>query len=315
MAPERTKRPDDITKKRKSRKLSPVKRCPFEDLKKTGNWPPTIEYKEKGEWQVVAIPNKYPAFTPVHGKPVESELGLHDFLYHLTEGVGYHELVVTRSHSRDFPKLPPTHAFQVFKIFTDRYKSIDRDKYMAYLSIFGNWGPTSGASISHPHYQLMAMPVIPPDVAQSYEGSRKYFKRYKRCIHCAMLKFEMKEGKRVVAENPKAVAIAPFVSHKPYEVRIFPKKHFFAFELSPEAVLKDAAELLQKVLGRMKARLNDPDYNFYIHTAPLHEHEKYDHYHWHIEITPKIGLPGGFELATGMDVNVVEPEATAKLLK
>lgn len=310
MAPERAKRPDRL-KERKAKKPADLKNCPFEEPQKTGNWPPISIFEEKGKWQILIIPNKYPALTHKNDCPLEMKEGP----YRLEEGVGYHELVITRDHRKDFSSLPPRHALEVFKAFKDRYRNIDQDSCMAYLSIFGNYGATAGASLDHPHYQLMALPIIPPIIMRSYAGSERYFKKHKRCIHCELLNFEKKEKVRVVGENDAAIAIAPFVSYSPYEVRIFPKKHIPSFENSPDKVLEGASGLLQKVIQSMRKKLGDPDYNFYIHTAPLQKQESFGHYHWHIEVSPRVTTEAGFEFATGIDVNVVLPETAAKLLR
>lgn len=310
MAPERAKRPENFKKKR-VRPTGDLKSCPFEDLKKTGNWPPILQFPEKGDWRMVVVANKYPALEHKNECPVAVSTGPYESM----EGVGYHELLITRDHRKDFGGLPPQDALQVFKMFAKRYAGIDKDSCMAYLSIFGNWGPASGASIAHPHYQMMALPIVPPIVMRSYEGSEKYFKKYKRCIHCELVDFERKAKVRVVDENSSAIAIAPFVSYSPYEVKIFPKGHATCFEHSTDYTWKGVAELLQGVIRKMKRKLNDPDYNFYIHTGPLKNQSRYKHYHWHIEISPRVTLAAGFEFATGIDVNVVSPEMTAKILR
>jgi UDPglucose--hexose-1-phosphate uridylyltransferase len=309
LAPERGLRPHSF--KNTKRVLAPKSKCPFEDLMKSGNWPPVLEYDEKGKWQIVVLPNKYPALK--HEALCPQELA--DGPYRVTEGIGYHELLITRDHAKSFPMLPPVHALEVFRLFGERYRTIDKDHCMAYLSVFANWGPSAGASIAHPHYQLMALPVIPPVIQHSYDGSAAYFKKNKSCVHCDIIATERKKKVRIIAENSEAIAMAPFVSRDPYEVKIFPKKHSARFEGSTEAALKGVAVLLQSTLAAMKKKLGDPDYNFYIHTAPLLDQLKYDHYHWHVEVAPKISIPAGFELATGIDINAVDPDTVAKLLR
>jgi UDPglucose--hexose-1-phosphate uridylyltransferase len=308
IAPERAKRPH---KEKAAKRAVPSKaECLFEDLQKSGNWPPIKAYEEKGKWRIVLLPNKFPAFR--HALcPVPHDAGLEMSV----DGIGYHELLVTRDHAADFAALPPEDALQVFQFFKERYATIDADECMEYLSIFANWGPASGASIAHPHYQLMAMPVLPPFVARSLAGSAVYYKRTRHCIHCDMIRSEERHKKRVIGENKDAIAFAPFAPSKPYEMKIFPKKHFASFGKTPDTVLRSAVELLQGVLHSVKKKLGDPDYNFFIHTAPLGERKEHAHYHWHIEVTPHTSLEGGFELATGIQVNVVDPDAAAKLLR
>lgn len=146
-------------------------------------------------------------------------------------------------------------------------------------------------------------------------GSEKYFRENKRCVHCDIIAYERKRKKTLIAENPDAVALAPFASRDPYAVQIFPKKHQQHFEDSSPKALRGVAALLQKVLGRMAKRLGGPDYNFFIHSAPLKDQGKFEHYHWHVEVVPKMDIAAGFELSTGVDINTVLPEAAAKRLK
>ncbi len=309
IAPERSHRPH--TFKKTVRKAQPKAKCPFENLEANGNWPPLLIQGKGKAWRAVLVPNKYPALRHALNCPVEMVQGP----YRLTDGVGYHELVITRDHQKDFPLLSSPHAIEVFKLFRERYRTIDEDGCMVYLSIFGNWGPSAGASVAHPHYQLIALPVLPPSIARSYAGSEAYFKKTKHCIHCDLIAAEKKDATRIIAENSEAIAFAPFVSRMPYEVKIFPKRHTPGFRDATDASLAGAAVLLQKVLRSMKKKLGDPDYNFYMHSSPLKDSRRYDHYHWHIEVVPKLGTPAGFELSTGLIINDVDPEQTAKLLR
>ncbi len=171
-----------------------------------------------------------------------------------------------------------------------------------------------GASVYHPHYQIIGIPVIPPDISHSLHGSAEYFKKHKKCIHCFMLEVEKNHKKRIIAENKGAIAFVPFASRQSFEVRIFPKEHLPYFEETKEKQMREVVEVLQEVLGKLKTKLKDPDYNFFIHTAPVKDRGRYGHYHWHIEILPKISIWAGFELGTGIDITVVDPDEAASLL-
>ena len=130
-----------------------------------------------------------------------------------------------------------------------------------------------------------------------------------------MIDFEKKEKKRIVYENAGAIAFTPFVSKNAFEIRIFSKKHSPYFENALDADIDDAAEALRAVLKKIKKNLNDPDYNFFIHTAPIQEKERYKIYHWHIEVVPKTNINAGFELGTGVEINEVDPDQAASLLR
>ena len=130
-----------------------------------------------------------------------------------------------------------------------------------------------------------------------------------------MVKWEKKENHRIVYENKSAIVLAPFVSREPFELRVFPKKHLPYFEDTPQNIMEDIVAALQKALAKIEKKLGDPDYNFFIHTAPLKDKKKYSHYHWHIEILPKFNISAGFEQGTGIEINPVDPDEAAKILR
>lgn len=311
MAPERAGRPHNFKSAAKKRAPSPLRDCPFEHPENTGNWPPIHRYPAKGDWEMILIPNKFPALRQEPFCAAEERDGVHDRM----DGIGWHDLLITRDHHKDFPNLPPAAAARVFAMFQERYRDAAKDKCLKYVSAFGNWGVTAGASLFHPHYQLLALPIIPPHVNHALRGSEKYFKANKRCVHCDIIADELKRKKGLIAQNAHAVAFAPFASRQPYAVQIFPTKHQPYFEASSSEALRGVAALAQKVLSRVSKRLGDPDYNFFIHSAPLKDDGKFSHYHWHVEIAPKMATAAGFELSTGVDINTVLPEITAKYLK
>ena len=290
---------------------APIKGCPFENPQKTGHGQPILIYKNLNDWRVQVIPNKYPAFTRKDICPKISQNGP----YSVVEGVGHHEVVITKDHNENFAHLSKDDANLVLKAFVNRYRMLAKESCSAYVSIFQNWGSKAGSTIYHPHYQIISIPVVPPDVQHSLGGSANYFKNFKKCVHCVMIDWEKKIKRRIIYENKGAIAFTPFVSREPFELRIFPKKHLSYFEDSEQEDLKWVVEALQKSLNKIEKRLGDPDYNFFIHTAPILNKKKYEHYHWHIEIQPKISISAGFELGTGIEITVVDPDEAAKILK
>lgn len=305
VSPTRAKKPEQLIKKEKRAK-APLKDCPFENLQKSGHHPPKLSYGD-----AVVVENKFPAFTHIN---VCAEPAKHG-PYLAMDAIGHHDLVITRDHYKNFSKLNKKTAELVFKAFVDYYKLLANDYCLVYVLIFHNWGPKAGASIYHPHYQIISLPIIPPDVEHSFEGSRDFYQKHKKCVHCVMVEWEKKEKHRIVYENKSAVVLAPFVSREPFELRIFPKKHLPYFEETPQDIMKDIVSALQKALAKIENKLGDPDYNFFIHTAPLKDKNKYSHYHWHIEILPKTNISAGFELGTGIEINAVDPNDAARILR
>lgn len=311
IAPGRAKRPLFLDRKKKPRVPTPKSECPFEDLRKSGNWPPIAIYPNEKDWQIVLLQNKYPALTHEN---VSHAMPLFHGIYCHQAGVGHHDLVITRDHNKNFADISPSMAAKLFDVFQERHRAMAQDPHNAYVSTFFNWGPSVGGSVWHPHYQILTLPIVPPHIVRSLAGSKAYFKKTHRCVRCDIIREERKHKHRIVAENKFAIAFTPYASKNPFEVSIFPKSHIAAFGETPSSILHGTAALLQSVLRQMKTRVNDPDLNFFIHGAPL-DHGKYSYHHWHIEIVPRISLFGGFEYSTEIDINVVDPDAAAAILR
>ncbi len=287
-------------------------KCPFENPSKFGNAPPVLVYQkeDKNDWFLQIIPNKYPAVGQgdcdlVHKKG----------LYKTQTGVGFHELVIFRDHDRYLADFTKEEIKKVLLAYQERYKSLAKEKCVEYISIFHNHGKEAGSTVPHPHSQILALPIIPPDVSHSISGSRRYFHEYNRCAHCQMINRELKEKKRIIYQNKDMVVITPFVSRTEFEIRIFPKKHFAYFDKIKNEELEFLADALKLTFFKIYKNLKDPAFNFFIHTAPTIKNSDYSHYHWHIEILPKFDIFGGFELGTGIDIVSITPEKAAEILK
>lgn len=311
VAPGRAKRPDQLIKRREPRKAAPKQGCPFEDLSKSGNTP-IFSWPNENNWQIAVIPNKYPALA----HDAICSVVVRNGIYLGRTGVGNHELVVTRDHNKNFADLELSAAIKVLEIFQDRFRAMAKDSCYKYVSAFFNWGPAAGASLWHPHYQLLTLPIIPPHIAHSLEDSAKYFKKNKRCVRCDIVRAEIKTKTRIIAENSDAIAIAPYASNRPFEISILPKKHISAFEKTSAKTIRSLAALTQKVLLSIRKNLHDPDLHFFIHSTPT-DGKNYSHYHWHAEIVPLnvVSPPGGFEISTVVNINVVDPDEAARILR
>lgn len=313
IAPGRAARPKFLDDKKTARKPSPKKMCPFEDLnlkKGGGNWPPILALPDEHQWQVAVIPNKYPAIERGSVCSVPFRYGI----YHARTAVGTHRLLITRDHNKHFAELNKARALKVFEVLQALHIMAAEDKCAAYVSSFYNYGPGAGASVWHPHYQVLTLPIIPPHNARSLRGTAEYFKKFGRCVRCDMIKVEKKKNVRVIAENEHAIAIAPYASKRPFEVTVMPKKHWASFRETPAGAVRDIAIVLQAIIQKMKKYMNDPDLNFFIHDTPL-DHKDYQHHHWHIEVLPKTALEAGFEFSTRIDINVVDPDQATAILK
>jgi len=287
--------------------------CPFDQPEKSGNEVVyTLEHEgyEDG-WWVKVIKNKFPI---VEGTicGVEYDIGP----YVVQEGAGHSEIVISRDHARSFARMSTQEVLGVVSTYIERYKKLQTLDCANYILIFHNHGKEAGASLPHPHSQIIAIPVIPPDVRRSLSGSARYYKEKGECAHCAMLAWERDEKVRIIYENAHMVVLSPYVPRDEFELRIYPKIHSSYIQKSNAEELESLADALHNVLARLSHALNDPSYNFFIHTAPARDNMVHEHYHWHVEIYPKPPTPpAGFEMGTGVDVSVVDPDAVAEFLR
>lgn len=293
----------------------PKSKCPFEDIVKDEQgenllWLPRAGKADPKDWLVRVYMNKYPVVMTNKACAPVYKRGLFEY----SPGNGFQELVVMRDHSRPFGLMSKEEIEIILESYILRYHALRAEPCMEFILILHNSGPRAGASVPHPHSQIFALPIIPPDVSNSLEGSRKYFTRTKRCVHCDMLKSEINEKKRIIYQNKSFSVVAPYASKVSYEVRIFPKKHESRFEAIDSLQKRDLAEAMRVIFSKIYKNLKNPDYNFFIHTSPPKaEHSK--HYHWHMEILPRIAVWGGLELGAGIDVVRVSPEEAAKILR
>lgn len=306
----RAKRPEMFKRKKKDLPVPPNEQgCFFCNLEASGQLPHVLAKKKGNDWTTVVIPNKFPAFTPL------DELNAHEVgPFSVINGVGYHEIIITRDHYKQIGLLPVNLVKEVLDVYQERYLALMNRKFVNYISIFQNQGPSAGASVYHPHSQLIALPVIDPDIHRSLEGSWHYFRANRRCVHCTMIEWEMEQEERIVYQNSEFVVICPFVSKAAFEMRIYPVNHKAYFEKVTDHEKEKLADALSVALRKLYKGLGDPDYNYFVHTAPC-DGQSYDHYHWHLEIFPKTSVWAGFEIGTGIEISTIKPEIAAKFLK
>ena len=260
-------------------------------------------------WTLVVIPNKYPAFTKQGGLNIRKE-GIH----HLMNAYGAAEVVITRSHTKQMAQLSVEEVEEVLTAFQERYLALMKDKYINYISIFQNHGVEAGASIAHPHSQIIATPALDPKITRSLRGAKEYYKHHKECPYCLMNKWDRKNPDRIVYENKEFLAVCPFASTSAFQVSITPKRHLSYFEKITKKQKKYLADAFSVVLKKLYKGLSDPPYNFYLHTAPC-DGRNHDYYHWHWVIEPKMATMAGFELCTGIEISTIEPEKAAEYLR
>jgi UDPglucose--hexose-1-phosphate uridylyltransferase len=265
---------------------------------------------ERGPWQVRVIPNKFPAVENVRiGRPDQTEF------YQTRHGVGVHEVIVeSPDHLTSWARLNDQLVTVIFQAYRDRMAHWRGDPRLAYAQIFKNSGNAAGASLEHAHSQLIATPVVPTQIETELKRSADYFQLHRRCVFCEMIEREFAEQSRVVAQTDDFIAFCPFASQFPYEVWILPREHSSHFEFVEDGKLAGLAGLVRDLVGRVEHLLNDPGFNYLIHTAPFGS-THLRHYHWHVEIFPRVSKTAGFEWGAGDYINIVTPEQAAATLR
>ncbi len=304
----RSKRPDDFKSKIIKTPNDKQGDCLFCDLSKQAK-PILIYEKSDGDWTVAVVPNKYPAFD--YSKKLDRRT---EGPFSIVSGVGYHEVIITRDHTKHIALMSTGQVMELVNAYQERYLNLMNKRFVDYITIFHNHGRAAGASVDHPHSQLIAMPIIDPDVRRSLDGSEAYWRRNKKCVHCVIIDWEKESRKRIVFENKDFIAFCPFASRIAFSARIYPKFHAPYFERITPASKIQLAEALKTVLAKINIGLDNPAYNFFLHTAPC-DGKDYPHYHWHFEIMPKTSIWAGFELGTGIEISTIEPEKAAEFLR
>ena len=261
-------------------------------------------------WSFRVVPNKFPALR-IEGELEPAGEGLYDRM----NGVGAHEVVIeTPDHEASMSGMSIDAVTDVFLAFRERLMDLKKDPRFEYVLVFKNHGEAAGASLEHPHSQLIATPIIPIMVTEELAGSALYWQMKERCVWCDVVHQERRSRRRVIMEANGFVALAPFAPRFPFETWILPTRHRSAFEETGVEDLRGLAELLGEFLRRMDRVLQRPPFNFMLHTAPLRESEL-DYFHWHLEVMPKLSNVAGFEWGSGFFINPMPPEAAAAALR
>ena len=313
IAKERARRPFQYS--REPVVSAPGKFCPFCPGNEEKTPPeilafraPQLEDNYAG-WWVRVVPNKFPALTRDEEEP-SCEIGLYDRM----AGFGEHEVIVeTPLHNAHFADYSQYQVQEILWIYRERILSLRADRRLQYILIFKNHGREAGASIEHPHTQLIATPIVPKRVKEELSGSERYFGQFSRCVFCDMLAEEHESRLRMVEETERFVAFCPFAARFPFETWILPRQHRSHFDAIDEADIHDLARCLWRVLARIRAVLGDVPYNYILHTAPCQDAPQ-PYFHWHLEIMPKMTKIAGFEWGTGFFINPTPPELAAAQL-
>ncbi|MCM8771225.1 MAG: galactose-1-phosphate uridylyltransferase [Candidatus Omnitrophica bacterium] len=270
-------------------------------------------------WKVRVVPSIAP-FLRIEGDLDRRGKGIYDMM----NGIGAHEIIIeTPQHIANLCDLSEADIASVFTAYIDRIVDLEKDKRFKYVLVFKNYGWIAGGGrVKHSRSQLIATPVNPKRVKEELVGAHAYYEYHERCIFCDLIKQEIEQKDRLIIETEGFIAICPFAARFPFEMWVLPKKHSCDFTSLDMPMRLNLAYIIKQVLSRLKKGLNDPPYNFILHTAPFRRPTKagywrtidYD-YHWHIEIMPRLTRVAGFEWGTGFYICPLPPEDGAKFLR
>lgn len=312
VAPERGKRPSDF-RAAPAAKGDPTN-CPFCPGNEHLTPPEIARYPEAGgPWAVRVVPNKFPALEGGSAPDLRRE-----GMYRWASGLGVHEVVIdSPDHDLDLDRLSLEQVVLVVDMYLARMRALSLDTRFRYVQLFKNHGKEGGASLAHPHTQIVATSILPPEVEARLEAARDYHAHSGRCLVCDILERELSLGERVVWDGEGFVILCPYDSRFPFELLVLPKRHRADFTSLPPGEHGPFARALTRALGGLSSLLGDVPYNFVIHTAPVGGDWPwlFEGYHWHLEVIPRLTRLAGFEWGSGMFINPMPPEAAARHLR
>lgn len=314
-APNRSKRPEDFGQEPATPDPAslPVRdaKCVFCPGQEKFNLE-IMSFPKGDEWKVRVIPNKYEALGHSGGRQRT------DF-YNVREGIGDHEVLITRPHNVLTGFLSDDMMDALLYVYQERIRDLSNHPEVQYIHVLQNHGKAGGASMAHPHSQIFATPFVPEHLHDEVTGSYVYFQEHGACVYCEMILKELSDKDRVVIDTEDFLVFCPFAARVPYALRIIPKRHMSSFTDMTNKERMSLGKVLKQSLQQIYKKLGNPSYNYYIHTMPV-THEvvtRYDDrsYHWHLEILPRLNVWGGFELGSDVYVNTIMPETAADLLR
>jgi len=321
IAPERAKRPSDFERAGAPSVSQSPEDCPF----CAGNeeMTPAELYRDVAPdgWFVRVVPNKFPTLQAYDDLGRMQSEGLFDRM----NGLGTHEVVIeSPDHETEIQDLPEMQVKRVIDAYVARLAALQGNEAFRYVLLFRNHGIEAGASLAHPHSQIVAMPIVPQEVRTALSIARRYYAEKERCLFCDVMLAELRVGDRIIEEDNGFVVWAPYDSRVPFELVIYPKRHAHDFTSMDDGQRHGLARILRRTLKRLTLLLGDVPYNLVLKTTPnpvpRQERPEYwetlpHDYHWRIAVTPRLTREAGFEWGTGFHINPTPPEAAAEALR
>jgi len=309
-----------------------VEACPFCKGNESKTPAPIAQVPAEGDWKLRIVENLYPVLGDDRENP-HFAFGLQQTI----DGYGRHEVIIdSANHGIRLNEMDEEHLTLLFSTYRNRMEQLyHSNPRLKYVLVFKNFGPAAGASISHTHSQIIAMPVVPDNVQAEVRNSAEFYRTSHRCIFCSLideaLTFEatlydrasgevrrkINVGQFVIERNSRFVAIKPFASRYEWEVHILPLEHRADFLDCRAKDITGLASIVKRTMERLNRVIGGMQYNLFLHSIP--HGTEYDpnapSFHWHLEICPRTSIPTGFELGSGLFVNTICPEDAAERLR
>ena len=283
----------------------PLRPCPF-CPDGTSDINPSLEYAGDDGWEVRVVPNRYPAFEG--GAPMAvTNLGP---VFTQAPGSGIHEvLLLGPEHRRSWADLDGRRSGLVMQAVAERMAAHAATPGLRYSQAIVNAGREAGASLEHPHGQLMGIPFVPREITDEQAGFARFAGN---CLLCTTIDAEEAVGNRVIFSDDGVIVVCPFWSGTPFEMLVLPRNHCAHLAKASSGDLAAVGRALQRGLAGLRSHLGDVAYNVIFHSAP---YKTAGDFHWHAHVVPKATTVAGFELGTGVVINVVSPEEAADTLR
>jgi UDPglucose--hexose-1-phosphate uridylyltransferase len=301
----RRQRPNEFTARTLDVETDPSRPCPFCPGRAETEPPTLVTPGPDGSWRVLVVPNLYPAFEGREPMVVE-HLGP---IFTQADASGTHEvLVVHPEHTASWADLSDEQATLVMQAIAARADAHSGMAELRYSQAIVNYGREAGASLAHPHGQLLGLPFVPGEIQAEQSG----FDRFSgACLLCTTIEAELDAGARIVYADDRVLVICPYWSGTPFELLTIPRCHGAHLHTAETADLGAVGIGLRNGLASLRAVLGDVAYNVVMHSAPYRAQGTY---HWHAHVYPKVTTRAGFELGTGVMINVMPPEEAASIL-
>ncbi len=262
------------------------------------------------QWQVCVVPNLYPIVEDEAAFTI-SGTGLYETAY----PNGVHEIIIeSPTHETSMSQLTREQITFMLTAYRDRMQVMRDRGSIAVALPWKNCGPNAGASLEHSHSQLAGLPFVPPTIAEELAGASKFLQQSGECVFCSLVRQEIDADERIVAVDRDFVAWCPFASRFGFEIWIAPREHRSRFETTADWMLDKLGIFFQRIMRTLESHSQITAFNYLLHSTPF-DIERDDHYHWHIEIIPRIAKAAGFEWGTGIHINAIAPEAAAIQLR